>query len=117
VSQRNGNLDEFVWPPSLLRIQVGERLSLNQFHREEVRTVRLFDRVDGNDAWMIERGNRLRLAPEPGNALGIAGEAFGKYLQRDLATKLVVARAIHFAHAAGAQGRDNFIRAETGAAR
>ena len=50
-----------------------------------------------------------------GNAssIGIAGEHVGNDFDRDLATQLRVAGAIHLAHAACAERAKHFIRGET----
>ena len=52
---------------------------------------------------MIERRQRLRLACEPREPVGIGGKRLGKNLQGDVAVELGVSRAIHLAHAAGAE--------------
>ena len=54
---------------------------------------------------MIQRGEDLRLAPEPGEALGIEREGVGQHLQRDVAAEVRIAGAIDLAHAAGAEQR------------
>ena len=45
----------------------------------------------------------------------IAGEGLGQDLDRDVAIQLRVARAIHLAHAAGPEGREDFVGAEASA--
>jgi hypothetical protein len=62
---------------------------------------------------MIERGQRPRFARETREPLGIVGHRGGKHLDCDIAVKLRVARAIDFAHPAGANGRDDLVRTET----
>ena len=52
--------------------------------------------------WMIERREHPRLALETRQALGIAREDTWEDLDRDIASQFRIARAIHFAHAAGA---------------
>ena len=71
--------------------------------------------VDRADVRMVQRGQHLRLALETGEAIGIEREGVRHDLQRDLAIQLRVARAIHLAHAAGAEGGEDFIRADSGA--
>ena len=44
--------------------------------------------------------------------LGVVGEVLGQHLDRDFSTEAGVARPVHFAHAAGAERRDHFLRAE-----
>ena len=64
---------------------------------------------------MIERREQLRLALESRDAIRIAGEEGGEDLDRDVAAQARVARPIHFAHAARADGGNNLGRAESGA--
>jgi hypothetical protein len=59
-----------------------------------------------------ERGHRLRLPLEPRERVGIGGDAFGEDLDRHLAVQARVARAVDLAHAAGAEGSQNLVRAE-----
>src|SRR5438093_572334 len=61
---------------------------------------------------MIQRGEELHFAFESRDALRVADEGLGQDLDRDLARKLRVARAIDFAHAAGAERRENLVGAE-----
>ena len=54
----------------------------------------VLETVDCGDVWMIQRGQYLRLAFEACEAIGIEGERVGDDLQRDVTTKLRIARAI-----------------------
>ena len=67
------------------------------------------------DVRMIQRRERLRFALEAGQAIGISRERVGQDLDRDVAIQLRVARAIHLAHAAGADRRGDLVGAEAGA--
>ena len=59
--------------------------------------------VDVRDVGMIQRRERLRFAREAREPIGIAARTTsGRTLMRDVAIELRVARAIHLAHAAGA---------------
>jgi hypothetical protein len=49
---------------------------------------------------MIQGGEDARLALEPGQTLGIRGEAPGEYLDGDFAAELRVPSPIHLSHAA-----------------
>jgi hypothetical protein len=64
---------------------------------------------------MVERGQHLRLALESGEAIPIEREGLGDNLQRDVASELGIARALHLAHTASPEGRDDFVRAEADA--
>ena len=86
-----------------------ERLTLDQLHREEVDAVRFLDRIDRDDVRMVEGGDGAGLALEAGEPVGIAGEIRGQHLERDLATELRVAGAIHFAHTACPERRSQHV--------
>jgi hypothetical protein len=57
---------------------------------------------------MIQRSDGADLALEP------VAESLGTDLDRDFATHPRIAGAVHFAHATGADGRDDLVRAEAG---
>ncbi len=61
---------------------------------------------------MVERGEHPRFALEAGEAVGIRGEDARQNLERDVAPELRVARAIHLAHAAGAEQRLDLVDAD-----
>lgn len=67
---------------------------------------------DGRAARMVQCCQDLGFASEAGGALGIAREAVGEDLQRDIAAELRVTRAIHVPHSAGAKGGCDFVNAE-----
>ena len=91
---------------------LGEVLALDELHDEDVglRPVRERDAVEAvevGDAGVVERGEQLRLALEAREPIGVGSEGLGQQLQRDIAPELRVGRAVHLAHAAGAdRGRD-----------
>ena len=58
---------------------------------------------------MIQRRQHVRFALEAGQTFGIARERVGQDLERDVALQLGVARAIHLAHPARPERRENFI--------
>ena len=76
------------------------------------RLQRLFEAVDRRDVGMIQRRQELRLALEAREAVRIGGEELGQDFQRDVAIEPRVARAIHLAHAARADGDDDLVSAE-----
>src|SRR5438034_9592154 len=65
--------------------------------------------------WLSAASVRASRSNEPAAALGIGGEDVGQDLDGDVATELGVVRPVHLAHAARADRRDDFVRAETGA--
>jgi hypothetical protein len=63
------------------------------------------------DVGVIERGQRLRLTRGAGEALRIVRERPGQHLDRNIAVERRIPRAIHLAHPAGAERRDDLVRA------
>jgi hypothetical protein len=68
--------------------------------------------VNGEDVRVRERGDGARFGFEPRAALGIGGDVGGQRLDRDLAAEPRVACAIHVAHTAGAERREDFVGTE-----
>jgi hypothetical protein len=66
------------------------------------------------DVRVVQRRQGLSFACEPCKPLGIARDQIGQHFDRDVAIQLRIARPIHFAHPAGPEGRDDFVRAEAG---
>ena len=87
-------------------------LALDELHHQRTDTVGFFETVDVRDVGMIQRREGLRFAREPREPFGVAREDIGQHLDRDVAIQLRIARAIDLAHAAGAQGGEDLIRAE-----
>jgi len=63
-------------------------------------SVPLLDPVDRGDAGMVERGEDLSLAAEPGQPLRQIGHLGREHLEGDVAAELVVASPEHLAHPA-----------------
>ena len=61
---------------------------------------------------MIQCSGRARFDLESMQALWIGRDDEGKDFDRDIAVQARVARAIHFAHAARAEGLNNFVLAK-----
>ena len=61
---------------------------------------------------MVERGEHLRLALEARQAIGVAGHGLGQHLDGDVALQAGIAGAIHLAHPAFAQFRDDLVCTE-----
>ena len=66
---------------------------------------------------MVQRGRRTRLLLEAVEPVGVGGKGGREDLDGDVPAEARVARAIDLAHAAGADERDDLIRAEAGAGR
>ncbi len=61
---------------------------------------------------MIQGGEHLGFAREPRERSGSRAKASGSDLHRDVAIQLRIASAIDLAHAAGAEGRQDFVSAD-----
>jgi hypothetical protein len=84
----------------------------DELEHEGVLLAAVFEAVDRSDIRVIEGGEHLRFAPEARETIRIARKRVGQHFQRDLAIELQVTCAIHLAHAARAEGRQNFIGTE-----
>ena len=91
----------------------GKIFALDQFHDERGEVGGLLESVDRGDVWMIERGEHFGFALKSREPIGIASDGGGEHFDRHRPFQMAVGRAIHFAHAAGADGGDDFVRAET----
>jgi hypothetical protein len=87
----------------------GERLALEQLHRDEVLALVLVDRVDRADAGMVERRGRFRFALEAIERARLARHLRREELERDLAAEPGVLRLIDDAHASAAELRGDAV--------
>ncbi len=79
--------------------------------------VLLADVVERADVRMVELRDRAGFAVEPLAELRISGEGFGQDLDGDDAIEARVAGLVDLAHAAGAEGGEDLVRAEARARR
>ena len=89
-----------------------EVLALDEFHHERADAAGFFETVDVGDVRMVQRGQGPGLALKPRDPLRVGGERLGQDLDRDGAIQLRVPRAVDFTHAAGAERRQDLVRAE-----
>ena len=92
--------------------ELTERLAIHELHGDVDGRVRRTDLVDGDDVVVVEGGRGARLLLEAAAAIRISGELFRQDLDRHLAAQPRVARPVDLAHAAGAERRENLVRAE-----
>jgi peroxiredoxin len=85
----------------------------HQFHHQRADSAIFFEPVDRRNIRMIERCQHLRLALQSRQSIGVVEERRGKRLDGDVAIQSRIARAIDFAHAAGAQRSGDLIGAES----
>ena len=72
----------------------------------------LADVVERADVRIVQRGDGLRLALDAGAPAGVGAAVCQEDLDRDRAVEARVARPVHLAHAACADGGLDLIRAE-----
>ena len=89
---------------------VCERRPIDQLQHQRRRAVRLFEAIDSGDVRVTERGEHLRFALEPRQAVRIECEQRGQDLQGDFAIELRVAGAVHVAHGARTKRGEDFVR-------
>ncbi len=77
----SGDRQRLVHRQSAPREPQREVLALDELEREREDSVRLFEPVDRADPRMVERGEDLRLAAEPGQALRLVGDSAGRTLR------------------------------------
>jgi hypothetical protein len=68
--------------------------------------------MDRDDVRVRESRDGTRLAMKTRHRVGIGRQPFWQDLDRDIAAESGIPRSIHCTHATGAEGGDNFIRAE-----
>ena len=112
VGDLPGDPDRFIDRQRTARQPIRQRLSVHELEDEALRRAGGLEAVDGRDLRVIQRGEDLRLTLEAREAVGVLAERGRQDFQRDVATERHIARAIHLAHPAGAERRDDFIGAE-----
>ena len=109
-----GDRQRLVHRQSAPRQPLREVLALDQLEREREDSVRLLEPVDRADPRMVERGEDLRLAAEPGQALRLVGDLGREHLERDVAPELQVAGAEHLSHPARADRLEDLVVPDPG---
>jgi hypothetical protein len=91
---------------------MGECLSFQVFHHQKIHGVLLAHVVKLTDVRMAQAGDSFRLALETLTRLRFTGKMRGKNFEGNDAVKPCVSCPINLTHAAGADRRDNLVRAE-----
>ncbi len=89
-----------------------ERVAVDELEHERRGAVDRLEAIDRGNLRMIQRRQQPRLAIEAGAPLGIGREQRRQHLDRHIAAEGRIVRAIHLAHAAGAEQPDDAIRTE-----
>lgn len=92
--------------------ELTQGLSFDEFEDQEIYAAVMADVVQGADIGMRELGDSTSFVLEAMAKMGILGKMFRQNFDRDEAVEAAVSSAVNFAHAAGAEWRKNFVRAE-----
>ncbi len=79
----------------------GQIVSRNQLQDQKVGPLALVQIVNGGDVGVVQSGQDLRFAPEPGDALRVLRHGFRQHLDGDFAAQLGIERPVDFAHTSG----------------
>ncbi len=90
---------------------IGQRWPLDQLQHQGLNAGGFLESMNRGDVRMVQRGQQLRFAPEPCEAIRIGCELCGQNLERHIAIQPRVASAEYLAHAAGAKRLNDFVRA------
>ena len=90
---------------------IGQRLPVEELHDQ----IAVADVVERADVRMRELRDCFRFALESHPQLRVVRELGGQHFDRDVPFEPCIARLEHLSHAAGADGRDDFIGPEPGA--
>ena len=101
-----------LWAALVTFEKISECEALDELEDEGLGVAVVFQAVDGADVGMVERGQDLGLAFEPGQPVGVLRERLGQDLQRHITVELRIARAIHLSHAALAYLAGHLVDAE-----
>src|ERR1700722_16592460 len=93
-----------------------ERMSFEKFREEVGRAVVFADVVDGEDVWMVQRGDGAGFLLEAAEAVGVFRKSFREDFDGYVAAEAGVFCTEDFAHSASADWGDNFVGAEFSAA-
>ena len=87
----------------------------HELHSEGLHVARLFEAEDLRDVWVIQRSERLGFTLEAGHTVRVGRERLGQDLDRDGAIEARIAGFVDFAHAARADGGQDFVWTQAGA--
>ena len=110
-------VEGFVDRDGALRDAIRKRRAFHEFHHERDGPVPLLEAVDRGDVGMIQRCQHFRFALEARQSLRVTGHRSRQHLDGDLSLQVRIGGPIDDAHAARANLRGDFVRAETRAGR
>ncbi len=114
VGHGDGEREEALHREAARRDRLAERLALDELHRQEAEPVLLLEgAVEGDDAGVAQRGDRLRLALEALDLLGVRRHLGRQHLEGHAAVEPGVERQVDVAHAPRADRLEDAVRAES----
>ena len=90
----------------------GQSLAGHELHDDEEHASGLFEAVNGGDVGMVEGRQQACLAFEARQAFGVGRKKFGQDLDGDVSSQVRITRAIHLAHPARTERRDDLVCTE-----
>ena len=115
VSYLQAPLHHLLNADRMARDALAQHLTLEQLHRNEGSSFVFANVIQRANMGVAESRNRAGLALEPLLQVRITGNMLGQYLDGDGAVEASVTCLIHLAHATGAEGGFDLVRAEGGA--
>jgi hypothetical protein len=91
-----------------------QAFAFEQLGNQEWRALAPADIVDSKNVGMAERGNGPGSLLEAAETVDIGGERCRQNFQRNVAAEAGVAGALHLAHSACPDERDDFVRSKLG---
>jgi hypothetical protein len=94
-----------------------QRFSMQQFHHGETCAPFLPQIEDRHDVWVRERRDRHGLALETCPGGGIVCQVLREDLDRHIPAQPQIARTVDLTHTSSPQGRQDFVRSQSGSGR
>src|SRR6266542_5197517 len=89
-----------------------QRLAVDEFHRDEVLSLKFINLINVSDVRMIKRGSRFRLTNEPLHAITVRSKIGRKNLQGYFPVEFRIVPFVHLAHSALANFCADLVTAE-----
>ena len=113
VGDLPGEIEGLVQAQRSVRETGAQRFAFQQLRHDVRQTIMCAGVVHRHDVRVVQLPGRACFFFEPAQPVGAIGQRCRQDLDRDVAGEAGVARAIDLAHAAGADRRDDLVRAET----
>ena len=112
LGQGDGNTEEVGERKPASGDDLGQGLSLDQLHGQEVETVGLLDGMDGDDVGVVEGGQGLGLPLEALQPLALRGQLHRQDLEGHVPLQPRIAGPVDLPHPPGPEGCQDFVGAK-----